>query len=239
MDEVLYEKPLKIELVGVTLFVNGGQHPKSVRTLAQMKGVLMGSVDETATMEAYYMYRSVFVGDDIRYDITLIPSATIKGECAKTFGHYHPGSEDGSSYPEVYQVLRGSAVFIMQKRNRNGSVDAIVVRAKEGEVVLLPPGYGHVSINDGEGKLILANLVYDRFESMYGEYEESRGAAFYYLKGGEIVQNTNYIVQKSERLSPKELNERYGFAAKDLLPEFHENPKAFEFLKKPKSRFKG
>jgi glucose-6-phosphate isomerase len=237
MDAVLYEKPLKIELVGSALFVNGGQHPRSVRTLSQMRKVLMGDVDETASADAYYMYRSVYVNDDIRFDITVIPPATIKGECTKTFGHYHPGSEDGPSYPEAYQVLRGSAVFIMQKKNRNGSVDAIIVKANEGDVVLLPPGYGHVSVNNGEGTLILANLVYDRFESLYNEFEENRGAAFYYLKDGELMQNSNYIVQKSERLTPAELNKRYGFLADDLLNEFHANPKAFEFLKKPKLRF--
>ncbi len=233
MDGVLYEKPLKIELVGSALFVNGGQHPRSVRTMAQMRKVLMGNADETDTKDAYYMYRNVYVSDDIRFDITIIPAAEIKGECAKTFGHYHPGSEAGPQYPEVYQVLRGSAAFIMQKKNRNGSVDAIIVNADEGDVVLLPPGYGHVSVNRGEGTLILANLVCDRFESLYGEYEENRGAAYYYLKGGEVVQNTNYIVQKSERLSPAQLNERYGFSSKDLLGEFHAEPKRFGFLKKP------
>lgn len=237
MDAVLYEKPLRIELAGSSLFVNGGQHPRSVRTLSQMSKVLMGKIEDTAAEDAYYMYRSVYVRDDIRFDITVIPPATIKGEYTKTFGHYHPGSEDGPSYPEVYQVLRGSAVFIMQKKNRNGSMDAIVVKANEGEIVLLPPGYGHVSVNSGEKTLVLANLVYDRFESLYNEFEENRGAAYYYLKGGELVQNTNYIVQKSERLSPAQLNERYGFSSDDLLTEFHADPKRFEFLKKPKLKF--
>ncbi len=238
MDTVLYEKPLRIELVDDSLIVNGGKHPRSVRTLQQMKNVMMGQVDEAADADLYYMFRSVYVSDDIRFDITVIPPRSVKGERAKTFGHYHPGSEDGLHYPEVYQVLRGSAAFIMQKRNRNGSVDAMVVRAKEGDVILLPPGYGHVSINDGEVTLVLANLVYDRFESLYNEFEENHGAAFYYLADGEMVQNTNYIVRRSETLTPKELNARYGFEAKDLLVELHGDPKAFGFLKKPGSRFR-
>ena len=238
MDVVLYEKPLKIELVDGSLIVNGGRHPRSVRTLQQMKGVLMSRVDENANPDMYYMYRGVYAAEDVRFDITVIPPRTIMGECTKTFGHYHPGSEDGPAYPEVYQVLHGSATFIMQKRNRNGSVDAIIVDAGEGDIVLLPPGFGHVSVNRGMGTLVLSNLVYERFESMYGDYAENRGAAFYYLEGGEIVQNTNYIVQKTERLSPEGLNGRYGFSSKDLLSEFYENPKAFEFLKKPKARFK-
>lgn len=238
MDAVLYEKPLKIELVGMNLFVNGGQHPKSVRTLGQMKGVMMKSVEEPTNVDMYFMFRSVFKKDDVRYDITLIPGLSVKGEAAKTFGHYHPGSEDGLFYPEVYQVLRGSAVFILQKRNRNGSVDVLIVNAKEGDAVVLPPGFGHVSVNNGDGELVLGNLVFDRFESLYNDFEENRGAAYYYLKGGEIVQNSNYIVQKNEQMSAWELNKRYNFECRDLLSEFHSDPKKFDFLKSPKSFFK-
>jgi glucose-6-phosphate isomerase len=239
MDMVLYEKPLKIELVGLNLFVNGGQHPKSVRTLGQMKGVMMGNIEDPVNVDMYFMYRSVYKNDDIRYDITLIPSLSVKGEASKTFGHYHPGSEDGLAYPEVYQVLKGSAVFIMQKKNRNGSVDAYIVNANEGDIVILPPGFGHVSVNNGEGELVLGNLVYDRFESLYSEFEENRGAAYYYLKDGEILQNSNYIVQKSETLPAFEFNKMFGFVCKDLLSEFHSDPKKFDFLKKPKAFFKG
>jgi glucose-6-phosphate isomerase len=150
--------------------------------------------------DMYYMYRNVCKKDDIRFDITAIPALEVKGECAKTHGHYHPGSEEGLAYPEVYQVLYGSAVFIMQKRNRNGSVDVMIVDAKEKDVVLLPAGYGHVSVNSGEDMLVLGNVVYDRFSSLYDDYDENQGAAYYYLKGGELVQNSNYIVQRNERI---------------------------------------
>ncbi|MFH0737649.1 MAG: glucose-6-phosphate isomerase family protein [Candidatus Micrarchaeota archaeon] len=233
MDVVLYEKPLKIELAGTNLFVNGGRHPRSVRTLAQMRKVMMDFNEDASALELYYMYRSVYVHEGIRYDITLIPPMVVGGERAKTHGHYHPGSEDGLAYPEVYQVLRGHAKFIMQKKNRNGSVDAMVVDARDGDAVLLPPGWGHVTVNKGEDLLVLGNLVYDHFGSVYSEYEELQGAAFYYAKDGELIQNTNYIVQKNEQISAKELNRRYGFECKDLLSEFTADPKRFEFLKKP------
>ncbi len=238
MDTVLYEKPVRVELVGVNIFVDGEQRPKSVRTLSQMRTTLMSATAGQGNPDMYYMYRSVYKRDDIRFDVTLIPSMDIGGECAKTHGHYHPGSEEGPAYPEVYQVLKGGATFILQKKNRSGSVDAMIIGAKEGETVLLPPGYGHVSINSGEGDLVLSNLVYDRFESMYEEYDENQGAVFYYLKGGEIAQNTNYIVQRSEHLSAPELNSRYGFECKDLLSEFSESPHRFMFLQKPKLLFK-
>jgi glucose-6-phosphate isomerase len=241
MDMVLYEKPLKIELTGYLLFVNGSQHQKTVRTVPQMLKTLMGRPDleSLETLDMYFMYRNVMKKDGMRFDITLIPPMGIAGEAPKTHGHYHPKSEDGLTYPEVYQVLNGRAVFILQKKNRNGSVDVSIVSAKARDVVLIPSGYGHVTVNSGSDALVLANAVYDMFEPMYHEFDENRGAAYYYLKDGSIVQNGIYVVEKNERLTAEELNARYGFACADLLSELHDHPQKFEFLKKPRLLFKG
>lgn len=237
MAALLYEKPMKIELVDHSLFVNGTQHAHTTRLLRDMKRTLVRYDPEQCNTEAYYMYRSVHRSGDLRYDITVIPQRMFGEENAKTFGHYHPGSEDGMGYPEIYQVLRGSALFILQKKNRNGSVDAALVRADEGDTVVLPPGYGHVTVNRGEGDLVLGNLVYDRFESKYDEYAENQGAAYYYINGS-LVQNSNYVVRKSESLHAKELNAKYGFRCDDLLAEFCAEPAKFAFLAKPGMLFK-
>jgi glucose-6-phosphate isomerase len=238
MAMALYDAPKKIELLGVNLFVNGAQHPHTTRTVREMRKTLRRYVEGLGNMDAYYMYRKVHQSGAMRFDITLIPPTPFGDELPKTHGHYHPGSEDGLAYPELYQVLRGSALFIMQKKNKTGTVDVMMVKAKEGEVVLLPPGFGHVTVNDGDEQLILSNLVYDRFEAMYDEYDENKGAAFYILKDGEIEQNGNYIVRTSERISAKELNARYGFVCKDILSEVEEAPERFTFLEKPKLLFK-
>jgi glucose-6-phosphate isomerase len=238
MAMALYETPKKIELVGINLFVNGAAHPHTTRTVREMRKTLRKYVEGLGNMDAYYMYRKIHQSGAMRFDITMIPPAPFGDELPKTHGHYHPGSEDGLAYPELYQVLRGSALFIMQKKNRNGTVDVMMVKANEGEVVLLPPGFGHVTVNMGEENLILSNLVYDRFEAMYDEYDENQGAAYYILKDGEIEQNGNYIIRNTERVSAKELNKRYGFSCTDILKEVDEAPERFTFLEKPKLLFK-
>lgn len=239
MDAVLYEKPVRIELVGYNLFVDGRAHPKTVRTLEQMKGTMMRYREEAANLEMYYMFRSVHKAEDVRFDITVIPPLEVGGECAKTHGHYHPSGDDGTPYPEVYQVLKGKGVFVLQKKNRNaGSVDVMVVHAKEGDTVLLPPGFGHVSVNNGDEPLVLSNLVYDKFESIYDDYKENQGAAIYYLKDGELVHNTNYMINRSENLDAEALNRRYGFSSRDLLSEFYADPHKFAFLQRPKILFR-
>jgi glucose-6-phosphate isomerase, archaeal len=231
MKNVLYEKPIKIELIDNVLFVNENQHPKDTRTVAQLKGVLKDDI--AVDRDVYYMYRNVYKKDDIRYDITVILPEALGSECAKTHGHYHPPSEDGTSYPEIYQILKGSAVFILQKRNSDGTVNVMIVDAKENDVVLMPPDYGHISINNGEGPLVMANLVYEKFESKYEDVKVNKGAAYYYTKDHELVQNPAYIVKKNSRISAKELCAMYKIDSKDILPEFLETPEKFAYLKKP------
>lgn len=240
MSILLYDKPVRIELTGYELLVNDNGHARSVRTINQMASLLMGQVDiqMLQSPDMYYMYRDVYKHGSVRFDITVIPAQTVGQECAKTHGHYHPKSENGLAYPELYQVLHGKAVFILQKKNRNGSVDVSIVNAGEKDIVLLPAGYGHVTVNSGNEVLVLANLVYDRFSSIYHEYEQNHGAAYYYLQGGELVQNTNYIIEKNERVTPQELAKRYKFSCSDILGEFYANPEKFAFLEKPGLLFK-
>lgn len=232
MNITLYEKPLHIELIGNKLFVNGNEHPKSVRKAKDLVGTLVdGKIERD--FDAYYMYRDIYKAEGMRFDITVIPAGSLGSECPKTFGHYHPKSSDEFEYAEVYQVLHGKALFILQKKNSDGSVNVTMVDAEKGDVLLFPPGYGHVSINKGEEELILSNLVYTHFDSEYNYFKENQGAAYYYLKNGEIKQNDNYVVHENERISSKELNERYGFSCNDLLQEFYTSPHKFAFLEKP------
>ena len=227
----LYNEPLKIELHGNELLVNGTEHPKDVRTMAQMQDTLMEEVQ--GEWDAYFMYRGVHSIGDIRYDITVIPSIPMGKECPKTYGHYHPASKSGIEFPEIYQVLNGSAVYILQKRNRNGSVNTTVVDAKKGDVVLMPPGYGHVTVNNGKEPLVMGNLVYGKFSSEYSEYKKNRGGAYYYLLDHQLVQNTNYFIEKNERIDPAALNKRYGITATDLLSEFCNDASKFAYLENP------
>ena len=60
-------------------------------------------------------------------------------------------------------------------------------------VVIIPPGYGHITINPSPGTtLVLANLVSTAFESEYGEDEALHGAAYYVMSDGRIAGNRHY-----------------------------------------------
>jgi glucose-6-phosphate isomerase len=228
---LLYEKPFKLELLGRNLYKDGEEWPHTVRKVSELKEVLMEPQKMGPEGIAYYMFRGVHQHENLRYDITLIEPRFYGDEYAKTLGHYHPPSPSGQPYPEVYQVLKGNAALVMQRKHRDETVDCIILEAKEGDSFLVPPGYGHVSYNKGDSPLILANIV-SGFDSQYGEFIENHGPAFFCTKFG-YKQNTYYIISKKETLAPRQLNKRYGVMMGDLLQMFYSMPQKFDFLEDP------
>ena len=143
---------------------------------------------KTATnFEAYYMYRGIETKGNLRYDITVIPAHMMGDEFIKTKGHYHIGS-----HPEIYIVLEGEAIYLMQKKDDNGQVDDVfAIKAKAGDIAVIPPFYGHVTINPSKQKLKMANWVSMDCKSEYELYEKNRGACWYYTKDS-WVKNKKY-----------------------------------------------
>lgn len=126
----------------------------------------------------------------LRYDITVIPPRVICGEFVKTKGHYHPENAAKHGFPEIYEVLEGTAHYLLQ---REDLTDIVMVTARAGDVVVVPPGYGHVTINPtNDQTLHMANIVSGRFASDYRKYVEGKGAAYYELADGTIVKNRAY-----------------------------------------------
>jgi glucose-6-phosphate isomerase len=136
--------------------------------------------------EVYYMERGIEEKDDLRYDITTIPPKMLGQEFVKTKGHYHIGG-----YQELYIVLEGEAIFLMQKRGKRKVQDVCYVKATKGDRVLVPSFYGHVTINPGAKTLKMGNWISKECQSDYESIETTRGFSYYYTQAGWI-KNKNY-----------------------------------------------
>jgi glucose-6-phosphate isomerase len=172
----------------------------SIRRLGEMKWLLCDqkfAAKADRKMPLYYMHRAVARSGWLRYDLTIIPPLMLGTEYNKTAGHYHSLAKRGLSYPEVYEILHGSATYLLQKKKKGSKKasgeldDVIIIDAIEGDKILMPPNYGHVTINRSPSTLIMANIVADRCVSDYSEYARLRGAAYYITKKG-IIKNPNY-----------------------------------------------
>ena len=180
---------------GGTLVFEGQKFTPSTRKLAEMHPVLAFPNKECplpSDTPAYFMYRGVARFGHVRFDVTMIPSLDLCGEHNKTLGHAHPKSPKGAFYSEIYEILEGKAHFLLQKVSQLGVEDAVMLTGKKGGCLLVPPGYGHITINPGKEDLVMANLVSDAFQSDYSHYLLRRGGCFYETIDGKIMRNKNY-----------------------------------------------
>jgi len=169
-----------------------------VRTIGEMRPVLADPAC-TSGDPLYFMYRDLAKSDAdwrwlrhqrLRYDITVIPPRDLCGEYVKTKGHYHPKNPAGVGYPELYEVLGGGAQYLIQSRQMN---HVVLISAESGDIVIIPPEYGHISINPfPDETLVMANIVSTEFESEYAGYETHQGAAYYVMSDGRVIKNPHY-----------------------------------------------
>lgn len=212
-----------------------------VRTADQLRSVLRNP-DCACRGPVYFMYRNLAKtpGDrkwlsenKLRFDITCIPSSTLCGEYIKTKGHYHPNSPSGIAYPEVYEVLEGMAHFLLQRHDLR---EIVLVEAAAGDIVVVEPSFGHVTINPGNEELMMANIVSSAFESDYGFFESHGGAAYYELPPGRLEKNPRYpavppLCRQNARDRKKEIPLRAPLydliTGRDEALEFLNNPEQF------------
>lgn len=163
-----------------------------VRKLSDMRKVLADQdfAKSSPDAELYFMNRGIEEKDGLRYDITTIPVKMIGSEFVKTKGHYHVGK-----FQEIYTVLEGEAIYLLQKRKERTEdeiEDVYAVTVKSGQAAIMPPSYGHVTINPSETEdLKMANWVSKNCQSDYSSYVNLQGACYYYTKNGWI-KNPNY-----------------------------------------------
>lgn len=179
----------------------------------------------------------------MRYDITVIRPGTLGSEYVKTAGHYHPLKPGtGTTYPEVYEVLHGRAHYLLQRYHPDNpdQLEAVIlINAKPGDKVLIPPHFGHITINPGDDFLIMSNWVAEGFSSIYDPIREHGGGAYYELQteeGPEFVPNKNYNpLPPLERCSVTPVPQLKLITGLPIYRVFQEDNSAFDFLVNPEN----
>lgn len=178
----------------------GKAREPDIRKLYDMSDVIFDKdwLAGAENIDLYYMYRDLYLSrsdqeklleQGLRYDITVIPPGMLGVEYIKTAGHYHPQIPGGNvTFPEIYEVLEGEALYVLQKEDLS---DVVAVSAFAGDKVLIPPDYGHITINRSNNTLKMANFVARSFSSLYEPYRKLGGGAYFFTKDGWI-ENQRY-----------------------------------------------
>ena len=223
----------------------GGKRVKpGIRRLYDMKDVIYDRewLSRADNFDLYYMYRELSLSRNdalimkehgLRYDITVIPPNMMGCEYVKTAGHYHPNLPGTNiTYPEIYEVLNGEAEYMIQKPDNDKIKDVILIKAKPGDKVIIPPGYGHLTINTSNKVLKMSNWVARDFGSIYSPIKEKGGGAYFILKD-RIVKNPGYEeVPEIRIIKPANLKE-IGIDRTKEMYGLVRNIRKLEFLTKP------
>lgn len=206
-----------------------------IRRASDLRPVLAFPEKLKSDFDAYYMFRDIYenrrdrekiLNAGLRYDFTIIPPAEIGEEKIKTYGHYHPKNSSGIAYPEIYQVIEGKALFIIQRREENKITECFVIEAEKWDLVVVPPNFGHVTINPTEKVLLTSNWVCRNFASIYDPYKNLRGACYYYVNS-KWVKNPNY-----DEVPPLKHGKPFG-KVKEEMYSLVEEINRLEFLSNP------
>ncbi len=224
------------------------------RSLRELREVLLDP-DAPGPEIVYWMYRNcgrledagLLEARDLRYDLSAFISARFGPEYMKTSGHYHvhvPGTK--VAYPEVYEILHGEALYVMQKVADYGAgpaevevEDVIVARARAGQKIIMPPGYGHVTVNTTNEPLVMSNWVSNKFSSFYKSVERCRGFAYYVVEEDsrpKYIKNELYEreVPEIRFAEPREAPDLGLTWDTPLYTACAEAPEKFEWLSDPR-----
>lgn len=240
---------------GVVEFGDGLKFDGSSRKFAKQMESLFEIVEPENPDEIVYdVYRGIrYPADEAlfdryqyRYDITVIFDGKIGLERKKTSGHYHGFTPDRiATYAEVYEVIKGKALYVLQKSfNFENSDDEIQIEdvklaiVNEGETIIIPPDYGHCSVNIGSGPLIFSNLAYVPCAIHYDQVKRYRGMSFYIHDGGHddfnIVSNPNYKENLNFELVKVREAQEYGIKfGTPVYQSFITAPDRFGYLADP------
>ncbi len=231
------------------LYFNGVERTPSVRTLGEMKTVV---VDEAFFILSdkkrvqYYLFPGIVrkedaglfkdpsLQPDLEYGVTILPPLELGREFNKTLGHYPPKGPCGSRYAEICEVLEGDAHYLLQKVDEGtGLVDGVLlVKAKKGDKAVIPAGYGHVLINPSAKTLVSARLA-GVFGSECDPYRLKAGAAYFEFIDDSLVPNGNYeSLPMAKTVEAMALPVNQQFDGDNIYAQFIEDPRKFDFLRK-------
>lgn len=182
----------------------------AAKTFAGMKHLAYDEHEAPDDHVCYVFYQNIWRKADaplfektkITNGITVLMPGLMGQECHKNSGHYHSVESHCEPLPEIYEVLCGKAVFLLQQthdfldESKPLPVERFqAVFAGEGEKVFVPPYTAHCIVNVGDGPMAFGNMAVPSKTLYYEPIARMHGFGMYVLKLDDqliFVPNTRY-----------------------------------------------
>ncbi|OGE94675.1 MAG: hypothetical protein A3B10_00795 [Candidatus Doudnabacteria bacterium RIFCSPLOWO2_01_FULL_44_21] len=226
------------------------REPTIVRKFSELMPVLMEQGLKPDYEDRYFVYRAISLPEDeakvkkyhLTYDVTILPPGKLGAEFNKTVGHYHaniPGKN--IAHPEIYEVLNGRALFVLQKMDAEFRkvISVLVIEADRGQKVVYPPNYGHVIYNIGPDPVVTANWCSTNYKALYEPVAQLHGLAYFVTASPhqpfDLAANRNYGEIPAARMFTNKFMSGFSIVAtnRPMYIEGMLHPDELEFLSNP------
>jgi oxalate decarboxylase/phosphoglucose isomerase-like protein (cupin superfamily) len=167
------------------------------------------SADPSSARPVYWTFSDVARDPDreglaraaVTYDLTFISPRLLGREHPRTHGHTHASADEGvGALAEVYEVLAGRAGILLQDLAPGPRASLVVlIQAEQGDVVAVPPGLFHATINLGSDFLMVADVVCRLAVDSYERLRGAGGMAYGIDVDGTVLPNPSYASVASLR----------------------------------------
>jgi glucose-6-phosphate isomerase len=185
------------------------------------------------------------VHEDLLKDLHLLYGAVtyaagkLGNEPVRSQGHVHKVSSFSQcSTPEVYEIWEGKAVIYMQEQAEDFPGKCFAVYAQPGDVVIVPPGWVHATINaDPEQSLTFGAWCVRDYGFDYEGVRRHQGIAWFpvFNNRNELEWNRNPLYKKSELIckDPENYIEFGIEKGISIYQIFERNPQTFAYVPQP------
>lgn len=219
-----------------------------VRTLHDLDAVWAHPVTEAERVIYRYTSGLHLHGDaatwsaaNVIYGLVIFPPGVFGGEYVKSSGQYHPPTPpSGKATPEIYTVLSGTGLFLLQKASPpyDRIEEAVLVEVRAGETFVVPPDYGHLQINPLPEPLVFSYAVMDGMKGQYEPFKKRQGAAYYVMQEAPgrhgCKLNPRYGAEVPLRqVRARELRQYPGLTGRVKYPDIRDRLAELRFLTDP------
>lgn len=185
-------------------------------------------------------HREDLVRRNLLYGAMIFGAGTIGEEPVRSQGHVHAVSPScNRSTCEVYEIWTGEAYIYMQEKTGDDPGRCYAVYAKEGQVVIVPPGWAHCTINaNPEQPMLFGAWCVRDYGFDYKEIRDHKGVAYFpKVQNGTIIFEPNSMYQPSELkiLKARSYPEFHLKPEVPIYTQYEEQPEIFTFVTRPET----
>jgi len=159
-------------------------------------------------------------------------------EPVRSQGHIHAVSPScNASTPEVYEIWEGEAFIYMQESSEDQAGTCYAVHAKAGDVVIVPPGWVHATVNaDVNRNMTFGAWCVRDYGFEYAAVRRHNGIAYFPEAAEDGIRWKPNPAYKDSTLVVKEARSYEDFGLRPGIPiyrQFQENRDLFLFVVRP------